>query len=85
MIVGYNLEYNTPLREVIQAHRDYWLSEAQQKENLKQTGDQVPETKSEDDSEYDKYVNVVPDIEILQLQGALSSSSVLPRERVTLL
>jgi len=60
---------NTPLREVLQAHRDYWLWRAKDKEeefarHHKHVRDQVQEIKKEDDGEYDKYENVVPDLEI---------------------
>jgi len=42
---------NTPLREVLQAHRDYWLSKAKDNDE-------------NGDSDYDKYENVVPDLEV---------------------
>jgi hypothetical protein len=50
------------------AHRDYWLSKAkeeeeQQEKHRQQAGYRVQEIEQEDD-EYDKYENVVPDLEI---------------------
>jgi NTE family protein len=49
---------NTPLREVLQAHRDYWLNIAKEKEPAEQRGKVQGE-------EYDgRYENVVPDLEI---------------------
>jgi len=54
---------NTPLREVLQAHRDYWLSKAKEVELRKVTG-KVQEIGEEEDGEYDKYENVVPDLEV---------------------
>jgi NTE family protein len=59
---------NTPLREVLQAHRDYWLSRARDKvqqhtKHWQQERDKVQQIE-EEDGEYDKYENVVPDLEI---------------------
>jgi NTE family protein len=61
---------NTPLREVLQTHRDYWLRRAKVKDQQltrrrKHLIDQVQDVgKENDDGEYDKYENVVPDLEI---------------------
>ena len=49
---------NTPLREVLQSHRDYWLNIAKEKEPEEHRGKVQGE-------EYDgRYENVVPDLEI---------------------
>ena len=49
---------NTPLREVLQSHRDYWLNIAREKEPAEHTEKIQGE-------EYDgRYENVVPDLEI---------------------
>ena len=60
---------NTPLREVLQAHRDYWLHKAREREldikHRKQATDKAEEIGKEEEQYYDeKYDNVVPDLEI---------------------
>jgi predicted acylesterase/phospholipase RssA len=61
---------NTPLREVLQAHRDYWLSKAKEREgDTKQASDKAQEIGKEEEGEVEehyneKYDNVVPDLEI---------------------
>ena len=48
---------NTPLREVLQAHRDYWLWKAKEKEGDTKQGEEKKHYN-------EKYDNVVPDLEI---------------------
>lgn len=61
---------NTPLREVLQAHRDYWLRKAKKREgDAKQSMQVIDESdeigKKEEEKHYnEKYDNVVPDLEI---------------------
>ena len=61
---------NTPLREVLQAHRDYWLGKAKEREgDTKQSMQLIDERdeigKKEEEKHYnEKYDNVVPNLEI---------------------
>jgi NTE family protein len=52
---------NTPLREVLQAHRDYWLDRARDQEQQRTKDRHGIE---QEDGEYDRYENVVPDLEV---------------------
>jgi len=60
---------NTPLREVLQAHRDYWLHKAKEREldieHRKEATNKSEKIGKEEEQYYDeKYDNVVPDLEI---------------------
>jgi NTE family protein len=58
---------NTPLREVLQAHRDYWLLKAKDIQQSVQVTDESDKIgNKEDELQYynEKYDNVVPDLEI---------------------
>jgi len=62
---------NTPLREVLQAHRDYWLNKAKEREGdtkhrkqITDKSDEISNIEEEKKHYNQKYDNVVPDLEI---------------------